>query len=367
MPKTARQIEAQEAYAKYGSQRQAAKAMGVSKTAISELLAKAKKWDDMPEGVQVAVDTARLDLATAHSGWIKTDTHSTYWQAPKVADDPDAFVNALRDGLDGLPKADHVAQPSGPSDLCAVFPVADLHMGLLTDAEEVGEDWDSKKAAQVFADTFGRLVAVTPGAGRAILAQLGDLTHTDDQRNVTPQSKHQLDADTRFFMILRRAVASMKWAIDALREKYPEVIYRGTRGNHDMTVHYAVTMALAEHYRDVPGVKIVESANEFYVHQFGANMVLLHHGDKAKPERLVQFAAAQWPDIWGKTRHRTALSGHVHHDTRKEIGGMTFESVGTIAPRDAYAYSHAYSANRALVSITLHRDEGEVNRARIGV
>lgn len=304
--------------------------------------------------------------------WLKSgkdsdgNSVSVMLKPAKAADDAQRTVEAIREGLTDLPTPALVARPDAPDSLCAVFPVADLHMGMLTDAEEVGTDWDGKIATAKFQEIFGRLVSVTPSAGVAILAQLGDLTHTDDQRNVTPQHGHQLDADTRYFMILRRAVAAMKWAIETLRKRYPLVIYRGCRGNHDLTAHYAVTLALAEFYRGVDGVQIIDNAGEFYAHEFGVNMLLLHHGDRAKPERLVHFAAAEFPEMWGRTRHRLALSGHVHHETRKEIGGMAFESCGTIIPRDAHAYSNAYSSRRALVSITLDRNDGEVSRARVG-
>jgi hypothetical protein len=355
------------------SHRQIAERLGKSRGTIGDLLIRAKAWHDAPKGHRAAVAVTALDMGLVRGGWIKTQpdadgvSHSVRWTAPNPEDDPARILDAIRDGLETLPRAQEIVAPSAPDSLCAVFPVADLHIGLLTDLEETGADWNGKIAGRCFAETFGRLVSVTPRAGTAILAQLGDLTHTDDQRNITPQSGHQLDADTRYFMILRRAVAAMKWAIDALRAQYPQVIYRGCRGNHDITAHYAVTLALAEHYRDIPGVTIVDQAGEFYVREFGANMLLLHHGDRAKPERLVHFAAAEWSEMWGRTKHRLALSGHVHHETRKEIGGMAFESVGTIIPRDAYAISHAYSARRALASITLDAAEGEVSRARVGV
>lgn len=370
---TPRQAEALRLFREMGSKRAVAEAMGCGESTVRQLIQRGEAWANAPEGQRGAVHAAGLDISNASHGWIKTDGagkitgHSTFWKAERAEDDANSILDAIREGLEAVAPALPIVAPAAPDDIAAIFPVADLHMGLLTDAEEVGEDWDGKKAGRVFADMFARLVSVTPAGGTAILAQLGDLTHTDDQRNVTPQSGHQLDADTRYFLILRRAVAAMKSAIDMLRAKYPTVIYRGCRGNHDITAHYAVTLALSEHYRDVPGVQIIDHAGEFYVHEFGANMVLLHHGDKAKPDRLVHFAASEWPAIWGRTRHRLALSGHIHHATAREIGGMSLESVGTIIPRDAYAHSHAYSARRALVSITLDREQGEITRARISV
>jgi len=366
-----RLVQVLEAFERHGTTTEAAKAIGLSWSTFKGRLDTARRYRDAPPGQIEAIEAAKLDIASGTHGWIKTDGdgnvigHSTFWKAQAHAKSVDDMAEALRLGLSDAPPAEFISAPDAPENLCAVFPVADLHIGLLTDQEEVGTDWDSKTAGKVFAETFGRLVAVTPPAGVAVLAQLGDLTHTDDQRNITPQSGHQLDADTRYFMILRRAVAAMKWAIDALRRKYPHVIYRGTRGNHDLTAHHAVTLALSEHYRNTPGVEIICNASEFYVHEFGVTMTLLHHGDRAKPERLVHFAAAEWPEIWGRTKFRIAISGHVHHETRKEIGGMVFESIGTIIPRDVHAFSHAYSARRGLVSITLDRDQGEISRARV--
>jgi len=367
-----RLITALAAYNRLHSYSRVAREMGAPYSSVERWVKAARAWENAPQGHQQAVKVSGLDMGLVKGGWIKvaasdgTPAHSVRWTAPQEQDDPSRIIDAIREGLADMPRAVHVDSEAGPVDLLAVFPVADLHIGMLADLEETGHDWDGKKATRVFQDVFGRLVSVTPGAGTALLAQLGDLMHVDDQTNLT-QSGHQLDADTRYFMILRRAVVAMKYAIDTLRGKYARVIYRGCRGNHDRTAHYAVTLALSQHYADVDGVTIVDHAGEFYVHEFGKNMVVLHHGDKANAARLVNFAAAEWPEIWGRTRNRLALSGHIHHETRKEIGGMTCESIGTIMPRDAYAYSHAYSANRALVSITMDAAQGEISRARVGI
>jgi predicted phosphodiesterase len=327
----------------------------------------------LSDGARSVVDRARLSPVEAQGGWVHDyddegrKVGTTRWAKRKLEEDPGAWTDALIEGLADAPRAVQMVKPSGPSDLCVVFPVADLHVGMLASQEETGTAWGGAASDDMFRSCFARLAEVTPDAETAILAQLGDLTHTDDQRNVTPMSGHQLDADARYFEILRRAVAAMKYAIDTLRAKYPRVIYRGCRGNHDVTSHHAISMALDEHYRDVEGVEIVKSAGEFYVREFGMNMLVLHHGDKAKPERLVQFAAAEYPQIWGRTKYRVALSGHVHHQTVKEIGGMVFESVGTIIPRDFHAYTHAYSARRSLVSIVFDAEQGEISRARINL
>ncbi len=372
MLKLAKARKAYETYEKCGKNKTlAAKTLGISRTSFRRYLDFYFVQEETdPAVISAANDLGITDLSIIQGGWLKNKEASFRFKMPVEEADLLNTVDALKEGLSDVVPATYIEPPKKSKEieqLCAVFPVADLHIGLMTVEEEVGEDWDSQKAGVIFQETFGRLVAVTPASGTAILAQLGDLTHNDDQSNVTRQSGHQLDVDSRYFVILRRAVAVMKWAIDALRKKYRKVIYRGCRGNHDIISHYAVTLALAEHYRNTDSVEIVDNASEFYVYEFGSCMLALHHGDKAKPERLVTFIANKWAEMWGRTKYRLVLSGHIHHDTKKNIGGMVFESVSTIIPPDAYAFQHGYSADRGLVSITLDKKQGEINRARIGV
>jgi len=363
---TPAQKEAYDAYLKVGSIRGAARELGQAYSGVQRKIKQAMQFIEQDPAIQDVMSDIGTGMVPS-TVWLKSKDHSVMLRPAQQESDPQAIVEAIKEGLGDLRAWPVSSRPVGAQGLAAVFPIADLHIGLLTDEEEVGEDWDTKIAKTVFHDVFSRLVSVTPDAEVAVIAQLGDLTHIDDQRNVTPQHKHQLDADSRYFRVLRIAVSMMKWAIEQLRQKYPKVIYRGCRGNHDMTAHYAVTLALSEFYSECDDVEIITDANEFYVYEFGKNMVLLHHGDKAHPARLVQFAAAQWPEIWGRTKYRLALSGHVHHDTRKELGGMCFESVGTIIPRDAHAYQNAYSAHRCLVSIALDKTDGEISRNKVSI
>lgn len=290
---------------------------------------------------------------------------SFFVKNPKAKEDPEEFAKYVLAGLRDAEKAKAIRPPALTNDrLSVVFPIADLHIGMLADEEEVGCDWNSKIALGVFEKTFSRLVNTAPFADEAVIANLGDLLHVNDQSNVTPGHKHQLDTDSRFFQTLRRGVAAIKYAVDAALAKYGKVIVRNNRGNHDLTAVYAVTAILAAHYHNEPRVVVEESSSEFYAYQFGKNMVVLCHGDRTTAEKIVMFSASEWPEKWAATSYRIALTGHVHHQSRKEFAGMAVESLGTIIPRDAHSYSNAYGASRALVAIVLDRDDGEVARLR---
>lgn len=346
----------------HGSKAAAARALGIPASTFKDRLDAEKLLTE---------DQVRrcneLGIRPEHvtGGWMTPRGPSFRFKIPEAKDDPDRILDAIREGLAGINKVEPVSAPSCIGSMSTIYPVADLHIGLLTDEEETGENWDTKIATRVFREKFDRLLSLTPSTECAVIAQLGDLTHNDDQNNVTPQSKHQLDVDSRYFVILRRAVAVMKYAIDAALQKHGSVIYRGCRGNHDITTHYAVTLALSEHYRNEPRVTIEDSANEFYVYEYGKNMVLLCHGDKVSADKLSLFAASEYPEVWGRTLYRRALTGHVHHKRALQAGGMLVESIETLIPKDAYAHSHGYTSQRALVSIVLDKNEGEISRYRV--
>ena len=123
--------------------------------------------------------------------------------------------------------------------------------------------------------------------------------------------------------------------------------------------------ALAERYRDEPRVVVHKEPSEFFLFEFGRVMIASHHGDKAKADRLVHFVADEFAEAWGRTKHRFLFTGHLHHHKSQDIGGMKWEQLRAVTERDAYAYSHAYSARAQLQAITYHSERGEIQRVSV--
>ena len=115
-----------------------------------------------------------------HSGWVKDEGASYYFQVPKASSDPKALWEAISESLGPLPRADINEDIAGPfsDDISVIMPIADLHIGLLTDVEEVGVEWNTEIATKAFRETWETLVDVTAPAETCLIAQLGDLTHT---------------------------------------------------------------------------------------------------------------------------------------------------------------------------------------------
>ena len=96
-------------------------------------------------------------------------------------------------------------------------------------------------------------------------------------------------------------------------------------------------------------------------------MLVSHHGDKAKAERLVMHMADEWPEMWGRTRFRHYFTGHLHHAKIVDIGGVQVEQFRAITPRDSYSASNGYSSRSDMQAITYHKERGEISRLKVAL
>jgi hypothetical protein len=187
----------------------------------------------------------------------------------------------------------------------------------------------------------------------------GDTTHQDDSRNRTPGSGHYLDVGEMYHRTVMAAVRCARNSIDLALSKFGVVHVKVLRGNHDLHAHVALTVALAAQFENEPRVKIDTSFNDYFHSTFGKNFNLYHHGDKADATRMVLFAADRYSQAWGRTKHRTIYTGHVHHDAEKDIGGAKWKSMRTVAPSDKYAHDSAYASRQTLRMFVDHFEHGE--------
>lgn len=284
------------------------------------------------------------------------------------ADQPDIerVIERLKETFADLPPAAPVPPPDyADPDLLTVYPIADAHIGMRAWAKDTGESYDTDIAVARLRTWIAQLVASSPSSKEAVILDVGDMTHMDDGTNQTPASKHVLDVDGRFFRTLDLTIAALVDTIDLALTKHDRVIVVIIPGNHNPHSYLVIMFALAERYRDNPRVEVRKDPREFWAHRFGDCLLAAHHGDKAKPERLVMFLADEYAADWGATKHRFLWTGHLHHHRSADIGGVKWEQLRAVTARDAYAYTHAYAARSQLQAITLHRTAGEVQRQSV--
>jgi hypothetical protein len=228
--------------------------------------------------------------------------------------------------------------------------------------EEVGEDYDTDIANKLIVNGINECIQGSPASEVGIIMGGGDFTHADDNNNQTPQSKHVVDVDGRHDKTIKTVIDMCIHMVELAAQKHKTVIFRCIRGNHDMNTFRIFNYALYQRYVNNPRIIIDTSPSDFFIHQFGRNMITSHHGDKADPVRLVLQAADKWPKIWGDTVHRYYFTGHKHHKASKDIGGMTWEQLRAATKPDSYSDSHSFTGKSQLRAITYHREKGECAR-----
>ena len=363
------QQKAWDAVQEHGSIRAAARALKISYSGLYDNYIRAKRKVDLDPAIAESMAAVGTGLVPALA-WAKTKnsdgTSYSVLLKPQVDADAESVIDRLQGAFDSIPAAAPVPAPQHTLDgLLTLYPIADAHVGMMAWGDEVGEDYDTKIATDRITSWIGQAVSSSPASDTAIILDVGDLLHSDDQSNMTPRSKHILDADTRHFKTLDLTIYALAVSIDLARAKHAKVIVRILPGNHNPTSYMAVLFALAERYRNDERVEVQKVPGEFFTYEFGNCLIAAHHGDKAKAERMVMFLADQYAEAWGRTQHRYLWTGHLHHHKSQDIGGVTWEQLRAVTARDAYASSHAYVARSQLQAITYQRELGEVQRVKI--
>lgn len=311
---------------------------------------------EVPDGHVIKGVSALVDAdGRIAQKWVKTREDG----APILAD-------AIKATLEGYAPAPLVAPPAYTNDdLLTVYPIADLHLGMFSWAKETGADYDLKIAADLLKTSMNNLVARSANSKTAVVLDLGDYFHADNSRNQTARSGNPLDVDSRYAKVVQMGFELVIQCIELALQKHDFVEYRKTPGNHDDETSLMLAVAVAAHFRSNERVTVDTSPSRFYMRQHGACMITATHGDMLKMGDMAGFVAANWPEAWGKTRFRYGYTGHIHNEKSLAVNtlrGLRAESFNTLAARDAWHAGEGYQSPRNMVSITLHKDRGEVDR-----
>lgn len=371
---TARQIEYLQAIEAHGNQTSAAAALGIDRSTIAKSLtalkAKCAKRGESPEhdmthqvptGYQVkGTSTLYGEDGQPRMQWVKT------------AQDWDIREKLMREAVEALcqdvkPIKPRKADKGYNRDIMAVYPLGDPHIGMLSWADETGQDWDLMIAEDKFTAVFDRLVKTAPRCDECCIVNLGDYFHYDNMEGVTTRSGHSLDVDSRYAKMVKIGIRIMRRMIESALEHHKKVRIINATGNHDDTSSMFLNVALANIYEKEKRVTVDESPTPYHYVQFGKTCFGVHHGHSTKMPALPGVMATDRPQMWGECLHRYWFTGHIHHDSMKEYAGCKVESFRTLAAKDAYAAWGGYRAGQDSKAIILHKEYGEVERHTINL
>ncbi|ELL6760079.1 winged helix-turn-helix domain-containing protein [Salmonella enterica] len=316
--------------------------------------------DLVPDGYRVKGTSALTDESgNIKLQWVKTDVD---------AERQLEIMRAVVDGMcSGITPVVPVKKPTRKTDdkLLNLYTVSDFHLGMLSWADETGDDWDMKIAEDLFSRWFDAAFQQAPAAGVGVINLLGDLAHFDSLDAVTPASGHVLDADTRYQKLVRTMIRMVRRVVNMALAKHPVVKLLIVQGNHDESGMIWLAEMFSALYDNEPRVFVDTSADVYKMVQHGKTTLFFHHGHKARFDAIEPIMIAKFRKAFGDSEYSYAHVGHLHHQKLVESRNMIVEQHRTLAAKDAYASRGGWMSGRSANVITYSAEYGEVCRLTI--
>lgn len=272
-------------------------------------------------------------------------------------------ISEMMHGFDG--KASRVEIPQHCNeDLLTLYPLPDLHIGLLVHGAETnhGYDYDLKTAERWILASMKHLVSCAPKSITAIIIDLGDVLHAADNSART-KSGHQLDVDNRLVKIVQMAFEITRELIEYALTKHEKVIFKSVGGNHSFDSGIYLKGYLSAWFRNDPRVTIDSSHKAQQYEIFGKNILGFTHGHELRPERCSEVMVYDNQANFSDSKYRYFHFGHFHQNKRFESALCAVEIHKNIIPRDMWAESMGFRGNIGEAKcITYHKNYGEIGR-----
>lgn len=299
-------------------------------------------------------------------------------------DRPDSLItlDQIREAVSTVPPVGPVINPPfnpTPPDHISfdLIPIPDLHSGLLCDPEITGSDYNTKIAGtRVFSWASTLMHNAEKGRPRTlVIGVIGDITHADDQENVTRKSKNPLDVDSRYGETFIRTVRSLVQVVDLAACLYDSVVIYILHGNHDPNTAHAIRASLIMRYSETEGVSVVENTRGTQCFVKDRNMIVLSHGHEVGFKNGLAYVSNLYPEEWGKTRHRFLHLGHIHQAKKGDpspsaistAGALQIEYHPPVASPDAYSIDNFGGARSGMTLIRYSKQFGEHSRYSLRV
>lgn len=310
---------------------------------------------EVPDGYKIkGVSTYYGEDGKPRAQWVKS-TEDRERQAELIKE-------MLKGFIDELPKYISVIKDEDQRvkyNLMAVLPIGDLHVGMMAWKDECGNDWSLRHVEAAVYAAFKDVIDKCPACGVGVLINLGDFAHRDGRVAATPNSGHPLDVDSRFPKMMRMCIRLKRYIIGLMLLKFEKVVDINVSGNHDPCLSNILAECLKHVYENEPRIDIDTEPTPMHYVEFGKVMIATTHGDTIRMEKVAGVAATDECEMWGRTKHRYGLTGHIHSENKKEFPGMVVESYRTLAAPDSFAAWYGWRSGRDTRALVFHKEHGK--------
>ena len=379
-----------EAVERLGSQKKAARELGLSRRALQRRLYEFRKQDTFLDN---QAEEIGFDAEQVNHYWIKTDKGSFHVRKDTNVDYNELRNKFLEEAADYAPK--YLDLPAFDKTITEknllVIDIADIHFGKLALSQETGQEYNLDIASARMREGVMRLAYKANGHGidRIVFVLGNDALHIDSPFRKTTAGTAQ-DTDGQWWSAYNVAKTCYIAAIEELA-KFAPVHLVFNPSNHDYMSGYMLADSVGSWFSKHPNVNVTDGsmsiAHRKYM-QYGVNLLGFTHGDGAKENNLPNLMQYEARAVWGKTRFAYWHCHHLHVKDRKFYGkenfriekdhvgvtvinagkgadaanGVFVEIVRSPSSADAWHDRNGYTGNAAVECFLYHETDGQVAR-----
>lgn len=243
-----------------------------------------------------------------------------------------------------------------------VIDPADIHIGKLCSAFEVGESYNNQIAVnRVLSGVNGILNKVSSLNIDKILFVIGnDILHIDNPKRTTTSGTPQ-DTDGMWhtnFLIAKQLYVDIIEKLMCISDV--EVVFNPS--NHDYTNGFFLAQVIEAHFRNCENIKFDCSISHRKYFVYDENLIATTHGDGAKQADLPMLMAHESKD-WANCKHKYFYIHHYHHKISKDYMSVCVEALRTPSGTDSWHHRNGYEhAPKAVEGFVHHKKHGQIMR-----
>jgi hypothetical protein len=270
-----------------------------------------------------------------------------------------AFLNDLKSYS---PKYDTYKRKKLKDAHLLVIDPADIHIGKLCSAFEVGEAYNNQIAVQRVLNGVNGILDKVGGLNiDKILFVIGnDILHIDNPKRLTTSGTPQ-DTDGMWhsnFLIAKQLYVDIIEKLMCVADV--EVVFNPS--NHDYTNGFFLAQVIETHFRNCNNVNFDCSIAHRKYFTYGDNLIGTSHGDGAKQIDLPMLMAHESKD-WINCKHKYFYIHHFHHKISKDYMSVCVEALRSPSGTDSWHHRNGYEhAPKAVEGFVHHKKHGQIMR-----
>jgi len=336
--------------------------------ALGEYIRRHKKRIlDTHEGIYKATDSLDVPNTSVKHMWLKDKEKSIFIKNPNfVEETKNDFSNLQNDLIKELqnyvPKYPQIKREYNENKRLFVFDPADIHIGKLCSAFEVGETYNNQIAVQrVLKGCKGILNEIDINTIDKVLFVIGnDILHIDNAKRTTTSGTPQ-DTDGMWhtnFLIAKSLYVDIIEILMQVADVH--VVYNPS--NHDYTNGFFLAQVIETHFRNCKNVTFDTTIAHRKYFTYGKNLIGTTHGDGAKPQDLPMLMAHE-SKYWSNCKHKYIYSHHLHHKVSKDYMGVCVETLRSPSGTDSWHHRQGYQhAPKAVEGYIHDKEHGQIMR-----